>query len=184
MEKFIKNLLEWRDYIVYFSAKPFEASDVIAINLIVPHVREGEYNQDETWGSFTYPIYSKGDLIDILDRIGEGIEVTIQFVLSNGSCRYMTISSHPQKINIVELDNMIEDLEKSVVDYYLLQKDEDMETTKEAEATKNCKIVAIIEASDLDTAEEIAFSNGFNNNDYIVSRYSNFKRADKIIKLH
>lgn len=110
-KELVDYLITWKSYIVYFEEKPFEVNDVIAINLIVPSTYEGNYTPYEIISSHTYKVRNLEELNDLLRELDDYVEATIQFVLKDGRCRYMTICSNPQKWGIVELDNVLEDLE-------------------------------------------------------------------------
>ena len=98
-KKVIDYLMSWSDSIVYFDEKPFAAEDVLTINLIVPSTYEGDYTPHEIVSSHTHRVTSLEHLLDLLNDVDEFVETTIQFVLNDGRCRYMTLCSHPNSGN-------------------------------------------------------------------------------------
>lgn len=114
-KKVIDYLMSWSDSIVYFEEKPFAAEDVLTINLIVPSTYEGDYTPHEIVSSHTHRVKSLEQLLDLLNDLDDYVEVTIQFVLRDGRCRYMNICSHPQQWGIAALDEFINDLATAIV---------------------------------------------------------------------
>lgn len=128
-KKVIDYLMSWSDSIVYFEEKPFAAEDVLTINLIVPSTYEGDYTPHDIISSFTHRVTSLEHLLDLLNDLDDYVEVTIQFVLRDGRCRYMVLCSHPQQWGIAELGKFIDDLagtifndEQSINEHEMLAK--------------------------------------------------------------
>lgn len=114
LKELVDYLMTWNDYIVYFEEKPFNANDVLAVNLIIPSTYEGDYTPYEITSSHTHRVKSLENLLILLNNVENYVEVTIQFILQDGRCRYMVICSNPQKWGIIELDVFMDDLENNI----------------------------------------------------------------------